>query len=143
MDSPPPRSAADVKKVRWDAVVDRGGFWSEPPRPESQPSTAEQQSASPVTVKVWPYGTLAAVLAERPLTLQLAAGFSVGDVLAELGRRHGEAFRELVIGSDGRKFRHCRVFVDGLPAEDVEAPVRVGQTPALVEIILLTALEGG
>ena len=127
--------------VRWDAVVGSSRFWTEPPRPASKPSTPEV--ASPVAVKVWPYGTLAGVLAERPLELQLPEGFSVGDVLAELGRRYGDEFSDLVIGGDGRKFRHCRVFVDGLPADDVETPVRVGRSPALVEIILLTAIEGG
>jgi hypothetical protein len=128
--------------VRWDAVVGSSRFWTEPPRPASEPSPT-QEVASPVAVKVWPYGTLASVLAERPLELQLPEGFSVGDVLAELGRRYGPEFSDLVIGADGRKFRHCRVFVDGLPADDVETPVRVGRSPALVEIILLTAIEGG
>ena len=143
MDRPPPRLGADVVKVRWDAVVDRSEFWSEPQRPEATPSAPVGECASPVTIQVWPYGALAGVLAERPLTLQFPAGFSVSDVLDELGRRHGEAFRDLVIGSDGRKLRQCRVFVDGLSADDVDAPVQVGPTPALVEIILLTALEGG
>ena len=127
--------------VRWDAVVGSSCFWTEPPRPAAKHSTPEV--ASPVAVKVWPYGTLASVLTERPLELQLAEGFSVRDVLDELGRRYGEAFSDLVIGGDGRKFRHCRVFVDGLPADDVETPVHVGASPALVEIILLTAIEGG
>lgn len=127
--------------VRWDAVVGSSRFWTEPPRPAAPPSTPEV--ASPVTVKVWPYGTLASVLAERPLELQLPEGFSVGDVLDELGRRYGDEFSDLVIGGDGRKFRHCRVFVDGLPADDVETPVHVGPSPALVEMILLTAIEGG
>jgi len=129
--------------VRWDAVVGSSRFWTEPPRPASKPSAPKQEDSSPVAVKVWPYGTLAGVLAERPLALQLPEGFSVGDILAELGRRYGDEFSNLVIGGDGRKFRHCRVFVDGLPADDVETPVRVAQSPALVEIILLTAIEGG
>ncbi len=129
--------------VRWDAVVGSSRFWTEPPCPASKPSNPKQDIASPVVVKVWPYGTLASVLAERPLELQLPEGFSVRDVLAELGRRYGSEFSDLVIGGDGRKFRHCRVFVDGLPADDVETPVHVGSSPALVEIILLTAIEGG
>jgi len=129
--------------VRWDAVVGSSRFWTEPPRPTAKPSTSRQEVASPVAVKVWPYGTLASVLAQRPLELQLPEGFSVGDVLDELSRRYGDEFSDLVIGSDGRKFRHCRVFVDGLPADDVETPVRVERSPALVEIILLTAIEGG
>lgn len=129
--------------VRWDAVVGSSGFWTEQPRPAAKPSAPRQEVAPQVAVKVWPYGALASVLAKRPLELQLSEGFSVGDVLAELARRYGEEFSNLVIGGDGRKLRHCRVFVDGLPADDVETPVRVGPSPALVEIILLTAIEGG
>ena len=127
--------------VRWDAAVGNSRFWIEPPRPAAKPSTPNVTSS--VAVKVWPYGALASVLAERPLELQLPEGFTVADVLAELGRRYGDEFSDLAIGGDGRKLRHCRVFVDGLPADDIETPVQVGPSPALVEIILLTAIEGG
>ena len=129
--------------VRWDAAVGSSRFWTEPSRPAPKPSPTKKGAASPVAVTVWPYGTLASVFAERPLELQLPEGFSVGDVLAELTRRYGNEFSDRVIGRDGRKFRHCRVFVDGLPADDVETPVHAGPSPALVEIILLTAIEGG
>ncbi|MCR4332555.1 MAG: MoaD/ThiS family protein [Sulfuricaulis sp.] len=129
--------------VRWDSVVGSSRFWTEPSRPAAKSSTLKQEVASPVAVKVWPYGTLASVFPERPLELQLPEGFSVRDVLTELGRRYGDEFSDRVFGADGRKFRHCRVFVDGLPADDVEVPVHAGPSPALVEIILLTAIEGG
>lgn len=129
--------------VRWDAVVERSRFWTGPPAPAAGQSTLKKEGAAPVAVDVWLYGSLASVMAKRPLQLQLSQGFSVGDVIAELGRRYGKVFSDRVIGADGRKFSHCRVFVDGMPAEDIEAPVTAGPSPAMVEIILLTAIEGG
>ena len=130
-------------KVRWDAVVDGSRFWAEPSRPASVPSHSTQEITEPVTVKVWLYGSLARMLAQRPLELKLPQGFSVGQVMAELGRRYGEEFSDRVLGADGRKFSHCRVFVDGLRIEDLGTPVHAGTSPATVEIILLAAIEGG
>lgn len=130
-------------KVRWDAVVGSSRFWTEPPRPAAPARTREKESAAPVSVNVWLYGSLASVSAERPLVLELPYDFTVGEVLAELVRRYGEEFSDQVIGVDGKKLRHCRVFVDGHPADDPEAPVHTGPSPALVEMILLTAIEGG
>ncbi|MBI2317000.1 MAG: MoaD/ThiS family protein [Betaproteobacteria bacterium] len=130
-------------KVRWDAVVGSSRFWTEPPRPAVPARSPDKESAGPVTVNVWLYGSLASVAAERPLALELPSDFTVGEVLAQLGQRYGEEFSHQVIGADGRKLRHCRVFVNGLPADDPEAPVHAGPSPALVEMILLTAIEGG
>jgi len=129
--------------VRWDAVVVDNRFWAEPPRPSAAHAASKQEHAAPVSVKVWLYGNLASVSEERPLVLQIPQGFTVADVLAELTRRYGEAFSDHVFAADGRKIRQCRVFVDGLPADDVDTPVHAGTAPALVEIILLTAIEGG
>lgn len=129
--------------VRWDAVVADNRFWTEPPRPSVVRPDAKQEDAAQTSVKVWLYGTLAGVSEQRPVELQISQDFTVTDVLAELSRRYGEGFSDHVIGPDGRKFRHCRVFVDGLPADDVDTPVHAGPAPALVEMILLTAIEGG
>ena len=129
--------------VRWDAVVDRSQFWTESARPAAVSSASTQEISNPVTVNVWLYGSLARMLEKRPLELLLPQGFSVGDVLAELTRRYGGEFSDRVVGADGRKFSHCRVFVDGLRIEDMGVPVKVGASPAMVEIILLAAIEGG
>lgn len=129
--------------VRWDAVVDRSRFWTGPPQPAPGHCAPKKEGAAPVVVNVWLYGSLASVMARRPLALQLAEGFTLGEVFTELGRRYGKAFSDRVIGADGKKFSHCRVFVDGLPADDIEIPIPAGASPAMVEIILLTAIEGG
>ena len=129
--------------VRWDAVVVNNGFWAEPSRPMPTHAPARKVDADRISVKVWLYGSLASVVEERPVELKLPQGFSVADVLAELGRRYGDALLELLVNPDGRKTRFCRVFVDGMPADDVDAPVHSGSSPALVEMILLTAIEGG
>ena len=129
--------------VRWDAVVDKSRQWSGAPRPAPASGSSEREGAAPIRVKVWLYGMLASVSAERPLELRLGNSFSVADVLAELGRRYGQEFSDRVIGADGRKLSHCRVFVDGLPADDTEVPVHAGPSPALVEMVLLNAIEGG
>ncbi|MBI4290256.1 MAG: MoaD/ThiS family protein [Betaproteobacteria bacterium] len=129
--------------VRWDAVVDRSRFWTGPSHPAPGQCTSRKEGAAPVTVNVWLYGSLASVMAQRPLPLPLSEGFTLGEVFAELDRRYGKAFSDRVIGADGKKFSHCRVFVDGLPADDFESPAPAGPSPAMVEIILLTAIEGG
>lgn len=129
--------------VRWDAVVDKSRFWAEPSLPSAVPATPRQGSGAPTTAKVWLFGELAGFLAERPLELILPEGSTVGDLVAELGRRCGAGFLDKVVGADGRKFSHCRVFVNGLRADDLRMPISAGAAPAVVEIILLAAIEGG
>ena len=129
--------------VRWDAVVDRSRFPTAPPGPAASPSAAVDEGAPPIAVKVWLYGSLARGREERPAEVMLPPGFSVGDVMTELGQRYGKDLLDRLVGPDGRKFSHCRVFVDGLPADDTDSPVHAGSSPAMVEIILLTAIEGG
>ena len=125
--------------VRWDAVVGRSQFWAEPARPATAAPTADTDA--PVPVRVLLFGTLANSTADRALTLNLHNPFCVADVIAELGRRCGGELLSLVADSDGRKFNHCRVYVNGEPVEDVARPVH--ESPAQVEMILITAAEGG
>lgn len=127
--------------VRWDAVVGRSQFWAEPERPATAAPAA--LTAAPVPVRVLLFGTLANSAADRALTLNLRSPFCVADVIAELGRRCGGELLSLVADADGRKFNHCRVFVDGEPVDDVARPVHCAESPAQVEMILLTAAEGG
>lgn len=130
--------------IRWDAVVT-------PSRRAAKvqtwvgdviddPGAGEGEAAR---INVWLYGTLAMDVAERPVRLQLPAPFSTDMVIRELGRRLGDAFRERVLDADGRKLCYCRIFVDGAEVEDPMQPIRAGAAPATVEMILLTAIEGG
>ncbi len=125
--------------VRWDAVVGRSQFWAEPVRP----ATAAPAAGTDVPVRVLLFGTLANSTADRDLTLNLRSPFCVADVIAELGRRCGGEFLSKVSASDGKKYNHCRVFVNGQSVEDTATPVRTGGSTAQVELILLTAAEGG
>ena len=127
--------------VRWDAVVGGSQFWAEPVRPATAAPAA--LTAAPVPVRVLLFGTLANSSAERALTLNLRSPFCIADLIAELGRRCGGELLSLVADADGRKFNHCRVYVNGEPVEDLAEPVHTAQSPAQVEMILLTAAEGG
>lgn len=130
--------------IRWDAVVDhRLRVAGEAARPDSAVPGLAAEEGEVATVNVWLYGTLASGVAERPIRLQLPARFSTDAVIRELGCRLGDEFRGLVVDADGRKFCHCRVFVDGVEVENTVQPVHRGPAPATVEMILLTAIEGG
>lgn len=125
--------------VRWDAVVDKSGFWAGPSRPEAAASAV----LAPVSVELWLFGTLAGTVPERPLTLRFGGPVRVDDVLAALGRRCGSEFLDKVISPGGSLVKHCRVFINGEPAEDPAAWVGAEPSPARIEMILLTAAEGG
>ena len=125
--------------VRWDAVVHDNGFWSDAARPSQQTPAAEMSRR----VQVWLFGSLADGFGERPLAVECRGAFSVDDVIAELGRRYGRAFLDRVTDPDGGIFRYCRVFVNGQAVDDAAAPIRTGAPQTEIELILLTAAEGG
>lgn len=126
--------------VRWDAVVRDNDFWSESPR---QPGAAPASEDRPVRVQVWLFGSLNDQAGSSPVTVQFQRPFSVNDVIAELGRVLGRAFLDRLTDSAGVMFRICRVFVDGEAVEDVAAPIETAAAQTTVELILLTAAEGG
>lgn len=131
--------------VRWDAVVERDRHRfetrSEPARPAAARLTPS--ASAPASVEIWLFGSLGDAVPERPLRLQFRNPFSIDDVIAELGRRCGDEFLTLVTAPDGRMLRHCRVFVNGEAVEDTGAPVCVHEPLSQIEMILLTAAEGG
>jgi hypothetical protein len=126
--------------VRWDAVVDRNRFWSEPARPAAG---TPADASSHASVQVLLFGSLADAVPERPLTLRLCNPFSIGEVIAELGRRCGPGFLSRVTAADGTLLRHCRVYVKGEEVEDTRMPIRADGSAPQIEIIVLTAAEGG
>ena len=125
--------------VRWDAVVQDNGFWSNTARLSQETPAADANCR----VHVWLFGSLADVFAERPLNVEIRGPFSVGDVIAEIGRRCGRAFLDRVTAPGGGILRYCRVFVNGQSVDDATAPIRTTASPTQVEMILLTAAEGG
>ena len=126
--------------VRWDAVVRDNNFWSES---ALRQGAASAPATRPVCVQVRLFGSLNDQAGSSPVTLQFQGPFSVNDVVAELGLRLGRSFLDRLTDSAGVLFRICRVFVDGEAVEDVAAPIETAAAQSTVELILLTAAEGG
>ena len=127
--------------VRWDAVVQDSRFWSEPTG--RAPAAPAAGALDPVRIQVWLFGSLAEACAERPLTLEFRSPCTIDEVIAELGRRCGSTFLSKFTNSAGATVRHCRVYLDGEEIEDTAASIRVRGAGARMEMILLTAAEGG
>jgi hypothetical protein len=128
-------------EVRWDAVVQNNDFWSEEARRSAQ--TPQAGAKRPVGVQVWLFGSLNDSAAKSPVTVEFRDPFSVRDVLAELGHLFGRAFLDRVTDSSGGMLRNCRVFVNGQAVDDAAAPIQTAASQTEVELILLTAAEGG
>lgn len=129
-------------KVRWDSVVDGSRRFAPEHTPIPRGPAVGARRDGPVLVKVWLYGMLANDCGERPIALEVVGDCSVAAVIRELGRRLGEGFLRQVLDAAGRKFNHCLVFVDGVKV-DTDAWLYRGTASAHVELILLTATEGG
>ena len=127
--------------VRWDAVVECGSRRFEPARATA--ARPPLSAGTPAPVEVWLFGSLADSIPERPLRLQLGNPFTIADVIAELGRRGGAEFLAKVTAADGGLLSHCRVFVNGEPVEEIRVPLGADDSAAQIEMILLTAAEGG
>ncbi len=105
--------------------------------------TAVSPAVDDVEVRVWLFGALSALSAERPLVLGLAPGFTAGDVIEHLGDSLGDEFLSRVLAAPGEKFSHCRLFADGFAVEDLDAPIRSSGETTVIELILMIAPEGG
>lgn len=125
--------------VRWDAVVQGNGFWSE--LRAGAPDTACPGDA--IAVQVWLFGRLGDAGLPQPVELTMQSPLRVFDVIDGLGRIGGAALRRKLAGTGSGMVPACRVFVDGAPVEDEGAPIEVRSVPARVEVILLTGIEGG
>jgi hypothetical protein len=93
-------------------------------------------------VSVSLFGALTRHCRERPLLVDVPFGATVAEVIEVLGRRLGSAFLEDVMETTGEKVRNCRIFVNGARVE-LEARLPGGNTAPKVELIILTAFEGG
>jgi hypothetical protein len=127
--------------VRWDAVVQDNDFWSEAARPK--PSENLPAANCAVCVQVWLFGSLHDRVAQNPVQVECRAPFSMRDVVAELGNRFGREFLARLTDSGGDLLPICRVFVNGQAIDDTAAPIHTASAQAEIELILLTAAEGG
>jgi hypothetical protein len=127
--------------VRWDAVVDctRPSIFTS----RASPRRVSGEDAGRIQVQVRLFGALASVSAERSIALELPTTSTIADVFAPLCERLGEQFEAGALDDTGRKRRSCRVFVDGVPFESLQAPLCTSAQPTQIEIILLVAPEGG
>lgn len=123
--------------VRWDAVVQRSGFWADGgDAKRSEPGGA-------VHARVDIFGALAGRLRERSFQVDLPSGGSVHDIVQEVARRAGPEFAARALTPSGQLQRCCRAFVDGAPVDDPHARLPGGRAASSIELILLTAAEGG
>ncbi len=104
--------------------------------PGSAPAAAMQR------VSVSLFGALGVHCRERPLLVDVAVGATIAEVIEVLGRRLGPAFLEDVMETGRDKCRCCRIFVNGAQVE-LEARLPGGSAPPKLELIVLTAFEGG
>ena len=133
-------SSAAQSNVRWDDVVDFAVVQS-PLTPAVQRWREEGGRASDVRVHVRLFGALASIATERSLNLVVPKPATVGAVVAALGGRLGDAFLTRVLDETGVKHRYCRLFVEGIPIEDMRTPINTDSIE--IEMILLVAIEGG
>ena len=96
-----------------------------------------------VLVNVRLFGILNLLSNERLVTLPMAEGATLGDVLTELGKRFGREFMERILRAPGEMHSYCRVFVDNDQVDDLNKQLVVNGSAAEVGMILLLASDGG
>ncbi len=95
-----------------------------------------------ISVRVWFFGMIRQLTGERDVALTVPCGSTVADVLTALIGRFGSEFRDQIMRVVGKK-SCCRVSLDGYLVKDLATPVGAGTGAATVEIIVLSAQEGG
>lgn len=138
------RISHEARGVRWDAAVGEDGFWTSAPARSHAPEPATASGARDgLAVEVRLFGMLSAAQGPRSIDLRLPDPSTLADVLVEVRRCLGPAGARSLIGANGAPERCCRVFVNGVQAEDPTAPLQQDGGSAAVEIILVIAAEGG
>ncbi|MDP6175079.1 MAG: hypothetical protein QGF09_13015 [Rhodospirillales bacterium] len=92
---------------------------------------------------IWLFGGLSSLVKDRPAIIEMPKDFTATDVIAEMGKRYGQEFLDSVTEANGEKIKCCKIFLDGLPVEDVDWPLETEGDKAEMEMILLAADEGG
>jgi hypothetical protein len=126
--------------VRWDAVASGDPFGI---NRDKDPGGATPAPAGPLDVQVWLFGRLMAAGWQNPLALHLGAGNTLREVFAALSAYLDADALARLVSPEGELLRTCRVFVNGLQADRLDAPIRSAGAAAQIEIIVLTAAEGG
>ena len=126
--------------IRWDEVVDCTLVQCSL-TPAVQRQRDEDGPATDVRVHVQLFGALASIATEQTLNLVVPKPATVGDIVTALGERLGDAFLARVVDETGVKHRYCRLFVAGVPIEDLRTPIDTDSIE--LEMILLIATEGG
>ena len=109
----------------------------------SSPGPPGPGAETDATVRVWLFGALAALSPERPVELHFPAGFTARNAIEAMAERCGPALLDQVLCAEGSLLRYCRVFVNGLPVEDLDLPLASDRPAVEIEMILLMGYEGG
>lgn len=104
-------------------------------------SAGGAESADHHTVRIWLFGGLSVLSAERPIPVRAPFGCSVRWLVAELGR-HIESLDQIMETST-HKFNTCRLFLNGESVEMDDHLVATNDAEQDLELILFTAAEGG
>ncbi len=96
-----------------------------------------------IEVHVHMFGMVSAMTGEREVTLHLPLDAVVNDVIAALAERYKTPLFEDAMAMAGKKTSHCRISVNGHLVREPTAPLTAEGGRSSVEIILLSAFEGG
>jgi len=112
---------------------------------EHQPLRAPRGDSdnAELDVQVLMFGIASVMTGEREVALRLPAGAVVIDVIAALAERYKADLLDDVMSAALKKTSHCRISVNGRLARDLTAPLGTEAGCKVVEIILLSAFEGG
>jgi len=94
-------------------------------------------------VNVRLFGILGKLANKRLVALLMPESATLGDVLAELGKRFGQEFVDRVLRAPRELHAYCQVFVNDNQVDDLETRLKANGSAAEVGIILLMASEGG
>lgn len=97
----------------------------------------------PISARIWLFGALAALSAERPMTVPLRSEPTAGDAIEAIGQRLGRPFLDQVLSEPAVLFRCCRIFANGHPVNGLDEPLVPDGSAMEIEILLLTGYEGG
>jgi hypothetical protein len=104
-------------------------------------SSVAESSQVPVTVRL--FGILALLTHERVIHFLLPERATVGDVIAELGKRFGDDFLDRVLRVPGELHSYCSLFVNGEQVDELNLEIAPDGAAADIGVILFMASEGG